>query len=68
MGTLQPRRDEFKKSFEPGTPPYVAPRGALKVRDLALEFSSFNRDHAPANSSELLAQGAVIVSFFRGRL
>jgi peroxiredoxin len=39
---------------------------ALKVRDRAPEFSLFNQDHVQVNSAELLRQGPVVVSFFRG--
>ena len=39
---------------------------ALKVGDRAPEFSLFNQDHVQANSAELLRQGPLIVTFFRG--
>jgi hypothetical protein len=39
---------------------------ALKVGDRAPEFSLFNQDHVQVNSAELLRQGPLIVSFFRG--
>jgi hypothetical protein len=39
---------------------------ALKVGDRAPEFSLFNQDHVQVNSAELLRQGPVVVSFFRG--
>ena len=39
---------------------------ALKVGDRAPEFKLFNQDHVGVNSAELVRQGALIVSFFRG--
>lgn len=39
---------------------------ALKVGDRAPEFSLFNQDHVRVNSAELLRQGPLVVSFFRG--
>ena len=39
---------------------------ALKVGDRAPEFSLFNQDHVQVNSAELLRQGPLIVSVFRG--
>jgi hypothetical protein len=39
---------------------------ALKVGDRAPEFSLFNQDHVPVNSVDLLRQGPLVVSFFRG--
>jgi hypothetical protein len=39
---------------------------ALKVGDQAPEFSLFNQDHVQVNSADLLRQGPVVVSFFRG--
>jgi glycine/D-amino acid oxidase-like deaminating enzyme len=39
---------------------------ALKVGDRAPEFSLFNQDHVQVNSAELLRQGPLIVTFFRG--
>jgi hypothetical protein len=39
---------------------------ALKVGDRAPEFSLFNQDHVQVNSADLLRQGPVVVSFFRG--
>jgi hypothetical protein len=39
---------------------------ALKAGDRAPEFSLFNQDHVQVNSAELLRQGPLIVSFFRG--
>lgn len=40
--------------------------GALKVGDRAPEFSLFNQDHVKVDSSELLREGPLVVSFFRG--
>jgi hypothetical protein len=39
---------------------------ALKVGDHAPQFSLFNQDHVEANSADLLRQGPLVVSFFRG--
>jgi hypothetical protein len=39
---------------------------ALKVGDRAPQFSLFNQDHVQVNSADLLRQGLVVVSFFRG--
>jgi hypothetical protein len=39
---------------------------ALKVGDRAPEFSLFNQDHVQLNSVDLLRQGPLVVSFFRG--
>lgn len=39
---------------------------ALKVGDRAPEFSLFNQDHVQVNSRELIRQGPLVVSFFRG--
>lgn len=39
---------------------------ALKIGDRAPEFNLFNQDHDQVSSAELLRQGPVIVTFFRG--
>jgi hypothetical protein len=39
---------------------------ALRVGERAPEFSLFNQDHVQVNSADLLRQGPVVVSFFRG--
>ena len=39
---------------------------ALKVGDRAPAFSLFNQDHAQVSSSDLLREGPLVVSFFRG--
>jgi hypothetical protein len=39
---------------------------ALKVGDRAPGFNLFNQDHEQVNSKDLLRQGPLIVSFFRG--
>ena len=39
---------------------------ALKVGDRAPEFSLLNQDQVQVNSAELLRQGPLVVSFFRG--
>jgi hypothetical protein len=57
---LQERLDEFKKSFESGAPPYNTPHQA------APSFTLFNQDHIQVASADLLRQGPLVVSFFRG--
>lgn len=39
---------------------------ALKVGDDAPSFALFNQDHVEVSSAELLRQGPLVVSFFRG--
>ncbi len=39
---------------------------ALKVGDRAPSFTSFSQDHVQINSTDLLRQGPLVVSFFRG--
>jgi hypothetical protein len=39
---------------------------ALKVGDRAPEFSLFNQDHVQVNSTDLLHQGPLVLTFFRG--
>jgi hypothetical protein len=39
---------------------------ALKVGDRAPDFSLFNQDHVRVVSIELLREGPLVVSFFRG--
>jgi hypothetical protein len=39
---------------------------ALKVGDRAPDFSLFNQDHVRMVSTELLREGPLVVSFFRG--
>jgi len=39
---------------------------ALKVGDRAPEFALFNQDHVKVNSADMLRQGPIVVSFFRG--
>lgn len=39
---------------------------ALKIGDLAPSFTLFNQDHVQVSSNELLRQGPLVVSFFRG--
>ena len=39
---------------------------ALKVGDRAPSFTLFNQDHVQVSSNELLRQGPLVVSFFRG--
>ena len=38
----------------------------LKVGDRAPEFTLFNQDHGEVSSANLLRQGPLVVSFFRG--
>jgi hypothetical protein len=42
------------------------PNKALKVGDRAPQLSLFNQDHGEVNSADLLRQGPLVVSFFRG--
>ena len=39
---------------------------ALKIGDRAPSFTLFNQDHAQVSSGDLLRQGPLVVSFFRG--
>jgi len=39
---------------------------ALKVGDRAQGFSLFNQDHVQIDSADLLRQGPLVFSFFRG--
>ena len=39
---------------------------ALKVGDRAPSFSLFNQDHVQVSSANLLREGPLVVSFFRG--
>lgn len=39
---------------------------ALRVGDRAPEFTLFNQDHVEVSSKDLLRQGPIVVSFFRG--
>ncbi len=39
---------------------------ALKVGDRAPSFNLFNQDHVQLASADLLRQGPLVVSFFRG--
>jgi hypothetical protein len=39
---------------------------ALKVGDRAPSFTLFNQDHVQVASVDLLRQGPVVISFFRG--
>jgi len=39
---------------------------ALKVGDPAPSFTLFNQDHMPVASADLLREGPLVVSFFRG--
>ena len=38
----------------------------LKVGDRAPSFTLFNQDHVQVSSTDLLRQGPLVVSFFRG--
>lgn len=40
--------------------------GALHVGDRAPSFALFNQDHVQVDSTDLLRQGPLVVSFFRG--
>jgi hypothetical protein len=39
---------------------------ALKVGDRAPSFTLFNQDHGQVSSADLLREGPLVVSFFRG--
>jgi hypothetical protein len=39
---------------------------ALKIGDRAPAFTLFNQDHVEVSSADLLRQGPLVVSFFRG--
>jgi hypothetical protein len=39
---------------------------ALKIGDRAPSFTLFNQDHVQVASSDLLREGPLVVSFFRG--
>ncbi len=39
---------------------------ALKIGDRAPSFTLFNQDHLEVSSSDLLRQGPLVISFFRG--
>ncbi|MFY9949265.1 MAG: hypothetical protein WA261_09845 [Candidatus Sulfotelmatobacter sp.] len=39
---------------------------ALKIGDRAPDFVLFNQDHVEVSSKDLLRQGPMVVSFFRG--
>jgi hypothetical protein len=39
---------------------------ALKVGDRAPSFTLFNQNHVEVSSSDLLRQGPLLISFFRG--
>jgi hypothetical protein len=39
---------------------------ALKIGERAPSFTLFNQDHVQVSSTDLLRQGPLIVSFFRG--
>ncbi len=40
--------------------------GALRVGDRAPSFTLFNQDHVQVSSADLLREGPLVVSFFRG--
>jgi peroxiredoxin len=39
---------------------------ALKIGDLVPSFTLFNQDHVEVSSRDLLRQGPLVISFFRG--
>jgi hypothetical protein len=41
-------------------------RQALKIGDRAPSFTLFNQDHVQVVSNDLLREGPLVVSFFRG--
>ena len=53
MASLQERLDDFKKSFESGTPPYNAPREAIETIKGDDQFNGVNeRGECYANVSK----------------
>ena len=81
MPNLQHRLDEFKNAFESGAPREAtekmhratselkasgAERRVLQVGDHAPSFTLFNQDHVPVTSDDLLREGSLVISFFRG--
>jgi peroxiredoxin len=44
----------------------VIEKRALKVGDRAPSFSLFNQDRVQVSSNDLLREGPLVVSFFRG--
>ena len=86
MSNLKERLEEFKKTFESGTPPYNATpetvammhratvelkasgieEGALKIGERAPDFALLNQDQFEVSSKDLLRQGPMVLSFFRG--
>jgi hypothetical protein len=86
MSNLRNRLEEFRRTFESGSPPYNATPEivatmhrataelkasgiegrALKIGDRAPDFALFNQEHVEVSSKDLLRQGPMVVSFFRG--
>lgn len=79
--TLQDRLDAFKTAFRAGKPPEIAAimarataelvasgaaGRALKAGDRAPDFTLAAPDGTPVAAAELLAQGPLVVSFYRG--
>jgi hypothetical protein len=58
VATMHRATDELKASGIEGR--------ALKMGDHAPDFVLFNQDHAEVSSKDLLRQGPMVVSFFRG--
>jgi hypothetical protein len=58
VATMHRATDELKASGIEGR--------ALKMGDYAPDFVLFNQDHAEVSSKDLLRQGPMVVSFFRG--
>jgi len=58
IATMHRATDELKASG--------IENAVLKVGDRAPNFSLFNQDHAQVNSTDLLREGPLVVSFFRG--
>ena len=44
----------------------VIEQQALKIGDRAPSFTLFNQDHLEVSCSDLLRQGPLVISFFRG--
>ena len=81
MSNLQDRLDEYKRTFESGSPRETietmhrataelkasgAEGNALKVGDNAPSFTLSNQDGVEVSSDALLREGPLVVSFFRG--
>ena len=79
--SLQAKLDKMRKQFEAGAPPEALAvmhratndllasdimEGVLKTGDRAPEFSLSDQDDNRVNTSDLLSDGPLVVSFYRG--